>query len=89
MINHERCNTDNEIKFSSTMLRSILCDYNDAQILVNGAITIKGAAVAIAARNSDASNKQASFENCAQLPNSISEINNTQINNAKDLNANA
>ena len=33
----------NEIKFKTTMLRSSLCDYADAYILVKGTITINGA----------------------------------------------
>ena len=33
----------NDIKFKTTMLRSNLCDYADAYILVNGRITITGA----------------------------------------------
>ena len=33
----------NDIKFKITMLRSNLCDYADAYILVNGSITITGA----------------------------------------------
>ena len=35
--------TGNEIKFKTTMLRSNLCDYADAYILVKGTITITGA----------------------------------------------
>ena len=35
--------TSNSIKFKTTMLRSNLCDYADAYILVNGRITITGA----------------------------------------------
>ena len=35
--------TSNDIKFKTTMLRSNLCDYVDAYILVKGAITITGA----------------------------------------------
>ena len=35
--------TSNDIKFKTTMLRSNLCDYADAYILVNGRITITGA----------------------------------------------
>ena len=31
--------TSNDIKFKTTMLRSNLCDYADAYILVNGRIT--------------------------------------------------
>ena len=35
--------TNNDIKFKTTMLRSNLCDYADAYILVKGTITITGA----------------------------------------------
>ena len=35
--------TSNDIKFKTTMLRSNLCDYADAYILVKGTITIAGA----------------------------------------------
>ena len=34
--------TGNSIKFKTTMVRSNLCDYLDAYILVNGTITIPG-----------------------------------------------
>ena len=40
--------TSNDIKFKTTMLRSNLCDYADAYILVKRTITITGA------RNDDA-----------------------------------
>ena len=35
--------TSNDIEFKTTMLRSNLCDYSDAYILVKGTITITGA----------------------------------------------
>ena len=35
--------TSNDIRFKTTMLRSSLCDYADAYILVKGTITITGA----------------------------------------------
>ena len=35
--------TGSDIKFKTTMLRSGLCDYADAYILVKGTITIPGA----------------------------------------------
>ena len=35
--------TGNNIKFKTTMLRSNLCDYADAHIIVKGTITITGA----------------------------------------------
>ena len=34
--------TSNDIRFKTTMLRSSLCDYADAYILVKGTITITG-----------------------------------------------
>ena len=33
-------NNDNQIRFKTSMLRSILCDYNDATILVKGTTTV-------------------------------------------------
>ena len=67
------------------MLKSSLCDYSDAYILVKGKITIAGAGVDPVARQADERNKGAIFKNCAPFINCISEINNTQIGNAKDI----
>ena len=36
-------NDDKQIKFKTAMLKSSLCDYSDAYILVKGKITITGA----------------------------------------------
>ena len=36
-------NDDKQIRFKTTMLKSSLCDYSDAYILVKGKITITGA----------------------------------------------
>ena len=36
-------NTNSQIKFKTSMLRTILCDYSHAHILVSGTITITGA----------------------------------------------
>ena len=47
----------NDIKFKATMLRSNLCDYADAYILVKGTITITGAGDDDAAKQSDERNK--------------------------------
>ena len=38
-------NANGQIKFKTTMLKSSLCDYSDAYILVKGTITITGAGV--------------------------------------------
>ena len=67
------------------MLKSSLCDYSDACILVKGKITIEGAGNDAAARQADERNKSVIFKNCAPFINCISEINNTQIDNAKDI----
>ena len=67
------------------MLKSSLCDYSDAYILVKGTITITGAAADAAARQADERDKGVAFKNCAPFINCISEINNTQVDNAKDI----
>ena len=46
MMNQE----DNLIKFRTSMIRSSLCDYSDAYILVRGTITIDGDGDAAAAK---------------------------------------
>ena len=67
------------------MLKSSLCDYSDAYILVKRKITITGAGDDVAARQADERDKGVAFKNCAQFTNCISEINNTQIDNVKDI----
>ena len=78
-----RYNTNSQIRFKTSMLRSILCDYCDAYILVSGTITITGAGNVDAARSLDERNKEVIFENFGPFTEFISEINNTQIDNAK------
>ena len=67
------------------MLKSSLCDYSDAYILVKGKITITGAGDDAADRQADGRYKDVAFKNCAPFTNYISEINNTQIDNCKDI----
>ena len=74
------CNTNSQIKFKTSMLRSSLCDYSDAHILVRGTIT--EAEVAAGGGNN---NIQEVFKNCAPFTNYINEINNTKIDNAKNI----
>ena len=78
-------NTNNQIKLKTTMLKTSLCDYSDVHILVSGTITNTGAAVDDAVKWLDERNKGVIFKNCATFTDCISEINNTQINNAKYL----
>ena len=67
------------------MLKSSLCDYSDAYILVNGNITIAGAGDDEAARQADERHKSVAFKNCAPFTKCISEINNTQVDIVKDI----
>ena len=78
--------TGNSIKFKTTMLRSNLCDYADAYILVKGIITITGRENDVAARKADERNKGVIFKNCAPFTKCINRINNTEIDTARDIN---
>ena len=69
-----------QIRFKTAMLRSSLCDYSDAYILVKGNITVNNTADGAATNNT---NKKVIFKNCAPFTNCISEINITQIENAE------
>ena len=63
------------------MLKSSLCDYSNAQIPVNGTLT-----VAESGKGTGNNSVEVVFKNCAPFTACIGEINNTQIDNAKDIN---
>ena len=63
------------------MLRSGLCNYSDAFILVKGNISVNNNAGAGAVANN--TNKKVIFKNCAPFTNCISKINNTQRDNTE------
>ena len=65
------------------MLRSVLCDYADAYIFVNGRVTITGAGDDAAARQANERDKGVTFKNCAPFTKCINRIDNTEIDNAK------
>ena len=65
------------------MLKSSLCNYSDAHILVKGTINANNTAAAGAAVNNNV--RKVIFKNCSPFTNCISEINNTQIGNANDI----
>ena len=64
------------------MFKSILCDYSDTYILVEGTVTVLSTAVADPATDS---NKKLTFKNCVPFSDCLSEINNTRADNAKDI----
>ena len=61
------------------MLRSYLCDYRDAYIVVKGRIIVTGDV------NANKINKKLTFKNNAPFRLCASKINNTFVDNAKDL----
>ena len=65
------------------MIRSDLCDYSDAYILVSGTITITGAGDDDNAKVTDKRNRGVIFKNCASFTSCISSTNNIQIDNAE------
>ena len=76
------------------MLRSNLCDYADLDILVKGNITITGSpgppagrteAQLLAVRQADERDRGVTFKNCALFTECINRINNTDIDNAHDI----
>ena len=77
--------TSNDNKFKTTMLRSNLCDYAHAYILVNGTIKITGAGNDDAAKQKDEKDKGVTFKNCAPFIKCISRIENTDLGNANDI----
>ena len=73
-------NTNIQIRFETSMLRTSLCDYSDAYILIKGTITVANIAAADADANN--TNKKVIFKNWHHLC-CISRINNTQIDDAQ------
>ena len=74
-------NANSQIEFKTSMLKSSLCDYSDAYILVSGTTTVTPKAVN--SPNNDG--KRVVFKNCAPFTDCIIEMNNTQIDNTKDI----
>ena len=64
---------ENPIKFLTSSLESILCDYSEAYVLVAGNITVVGAD----------NNTKVAFKNCALFRKSRTEINYTFIDEAE------
>ena len=77
--------TGSDIKFKTMSLRSSLCYYADAYILFKGTITITGAEDNVAARQADQRNKGVIFKNSVPFTKSISKVNDTEIDNARDI----
>ena len=75
------CNTNSQIKFKTTMLKSSF--YSDVYILAKRTNT--GAGADAAAIKAEGRNKQVKFKNCKPFTDCISKTNNKQVVYAKDL----
>ena len=84
---HGVCRTVSQVRFKTSMLKSSLCDYSDTYLLVSGRITITGAPSHATDTNkrTDERNKEVIFKTHTLYIECASEINNTQIDHAKDL----
>ena len=69
------------------MLKSSLCDCSDAYIFAERTLKITGgpAAADAAARQAEKRNIQVILKTCAPFTDCVSKINNTHLDNAKDL----
>ena len=73
--------TGSDIKFKTAMIKSILCDYTDAFILVKGTITINASGDDAAARRAHERNKDLIFRNGTPFTKCISKINDMEVDN--------
>ena len=75
----DRYKPSKQIKFKTSVLRSDLCDFSNAYIVVKGTIA------AIGTNNKSRKNRPLAFKINAPFICRISKINNTLIDNAEDL----
>ena len=73
------CSTGIKKKFPSSVLKTSLCKYSDAYIVVKGTISVEAVA------EGGGNNEEVIFKTCALFTDCISDINNTQIDNDKDI----
>ena len=77
----DRYKPNKQIRFKTSILRSDLCDYSDAHIVVKGDIV---PTKAIGRRPADIRNRFLAFKNNAPFASCISKINNVLIDYAED-----
>ena len=66
------------------MLKSRLCNYKDTYLFVKRTISVINPA-ARAGNIANSEGKKVVFKTCAPFTDCINEINNTQVDNAKDI----
>ena len=75
--------TNSQITFKTSMLKSSLCDYSDAYILVSGTILVEDTSAADEAANN--TNRKIIFKNVARFTDCLSKISNRRVDNAKGV----
>ena len=65
------------------MIRPSSCDYSDVYILVKETVIVPNTAAEGAAVNN--ANKNVIFKNCAPFTSCITEVNNTQVDDAQSI----
>ena len=76
---NDRYKPNKQIRFKTSMLRSDLCDFSDAYIVVKGEVTLTGGSY------NSRKNSPLALKNNAPFIGCISKINNMLIDNAEDL----
>ena len=71
------------MRFKTSIIRSNLCDYSDSYILAKGTKTVANTVTVGAAVINI--NKKVIFKNYAPFTNCITEINNTQVDDAQKM----
>ena len=71
-------NTNKQIRFKTSMLRSELCDYSDVYIVATGTISVTDL-------DKSAYDKKLDFKNNAPFISCITKTNNTLVDNAEEL----
>ena len=83
MMTHVECITPRVTEFKTAVLKSSLCDYSDACTCRGNYISCKHSRYRSAGNNND---KKVIYKNFVPLTECIGKINNSQIDNAKDIN---
>ena len=84
-------NDNTAIKFNTPMLRTSLCDFSEAYIVLKGVVNIAGVASAaegdVPARTAaqNRANRDFVFKNCAPFTNCITKINATTVEDVSDI----
>ena len=78
---HRKYNTNSQIKFITSMLKSGLYGYSGAHILLSGTITVPNTGTETSPNN----RKNTITRNYAPFTDCIRELNNTQVNSSEGI----